>query len=655
MATKTITSSNWTGKIRITYTASNGTLKITEIEGTKTDSARSWDELIKSISVKVGSVTKTIKLSHYVDFPASGTWKAWGATDTSWTGITVTNPSFSTTMPSPAPSGSSLQGAKFSGNLTMSFNTYSITYDANGGTGAPSKQTKTHGTDLKLSTTKPTRAGYTFLRWVSTRSNGSTVNYQPGDSVTYEGNQTLVAQWSENYLTVNYYSNYATSFNGTYTALNTVNNNNVKIYTVQYYYDNSYSNGLLNYDSGSSLGMLRTGHTLTGNWGTSTSGGTLVNHNTSFASGQALAAAFGKSISSGSVSINVYAQWKANTYTITYNANGGTDAPAEQIKTHGVALTLSGDVPTRSGYAFLGWSTSSSSTSPTYYAGGSFTSNSNTTLYAVWEASGEKTIISLNKKIAKLTDGIRLNFDIKNSTNKHTIVWTSGSNSLTSHTNNSLSSGTFEYLLSEARFASWFSSSAAEINVTVTVTTYNSTGINLGTSSASFTLIITEELGKPSIPVATVTNKTTEGATITLTKPTFKYNATFAEWIATSNIGEVSISGDIITINVDSNINQTGVTTIQAVDSRGFLSNPVNIIWRVRKKDVCVFDNTFWSSSTPYVYVDGQWRKCGHAIYDNFAWISDGIKIDLVDKYLLTSEGYSLLTSDMLYLKGKKG
>lgn len=74
-------------------------------------------------------------------------------------------------------------------------------------------------------------------------------------------------------------------------------------------------------------------------------------------------------------------------FTITYNANGGSGAPNSQTKTYGVNLTLSSTSPTRTGYTFLGWSTSSTATSATYSAGGTFTSNANTTLYAVWRAN----------------------------------------------------------------------------------------------------------------------------------------------------------------------------------------------------------------------------------------------------------------------------
>lgn len=72
------------------------------------------------------------------------------------------------------------------------------------------------------------------------------------------------------------------------------------------------------------------------------------------------------------------------TFTITYNANGGSGAPVPQTKTSGKALTLSSTKPTRQGYTFLGWATSSSASSTQYNPGSSFTTDANTTLYAVW-------------------------------------------------------------------------------------------------------------------------------------------------------------------------------------------------------------------------------------------------------------------------------
>ncbi len=156
---------------------------------------------------------------------------------------------------------------------------YTIKYNANGGSGAPGNQTKWKDQTLTLSGTKPTRTGYSFLGW-STSSTATSATYSAG---------------------------------GTYTA-----------------------------NSAATL----------------------------------------------------YAVWKANTYTITYNANGGSGAPSIQTKTYGVTLTLSSVIPVRANYAFLGWSTSASANSPTYLAGGNYTANTAATLYAVWELSYKKPTIS---------------------------------------------------------------------------------------------------------------------------------------------------------------------------------------------------------------------------------------------------------------------
>lgn len=79
----------------------------------------------------------------------------------------------------------------------------------------------------------------------------------------------------------------------------------------------------------------------------------------------------------------LYAQWKPQTYTISYNANGGSGAPSSQTKTYGITLVLSSTTPTRSGYNFLGWATSSTATSANYSAGGNYVDNNSATLYAV--------------------------------------------------------------------------------------------------------------------------------------------------------------------------------------------------------------------------------------------------------------------------------
>lgn len=71
------------------------------------------------------------------------------------------------------------------------------------------------------------------------------------------------------------------------------------------------------------------------------------------------------------------------TYTVSFNANGGTGAPSSQIKSHNVDLTLTNAVPTRQGYTFSGWSDSATG-SKLWDAGGLYTQNSDATLYALW-------------------------------------------------------------------------------------------------------------------------------------------------------------------------------------------------------------------------------------------------------------------------------
>lgn len=155
---------------------------------------------------------------------------------------------------------------------------YTVSYNANGGSGAPSSQTKWYGAALTLSSTKPTRTGYTFQGW-ATSASGS-VAYAAGASYT------------------------------------------------------------------------------------------------------------------GNAALTLYAVWKANTYTISYNANGGSGAPGSQTKTYGTALTLSSTKPTRTNYTFKGWSLSANSTTVAYSAGGSYTENAGVTLYAVWQLNYTKPRIS---------------------------------------------------------------------------------------------------------------------------------------------------------------------------------------------------------------------------------------------------------------------
>lgn len=96
---------------------------------------------------------------------------------------------------------------------------YKVSFNANGGTSAPGSQTKYYKENLTLSTSKPSRSNYQFLRW-NTKADGSGVNYNPGDVYSEDKDLILYAQWQAIPNTNN------TSTGSTTSNNNASNNNN---------------------------------------------------------------------------------------------------------------------------------------------------------------------------------------------------------------------------------------------------------------------------------------------------------------------------------------------------------------------------------------------------------------------------------------------
>ena len=275
--------------------------------------------------------------------------------------------------------------------------TYTVSYDANGGSGAPGSQTKTQDATLTLSSTKPTRSGYTFLGW-ATSASATSATYKPGGSYTANASVTLYAVWSCNHASTktvwdtgckwrkvcnncgatlssgtthgpytygdwvfysgSQHSRYKTCIHGDYTTTEYASHNT----SAQYEQYSASQHKRYSYcaDCNSAIGSVSyEGHTFTN----STSNGQVVS----------------------TCKLCGYTKTSAQTYTISYNANGGSNVPASQTKVHGVTLTLSSTVPYRTNYEFVGWSASSSATTATYTAGGSYTGNVSVTLFAVWK------------------------------------------------------------------------------------------------------------------------------------------------------------------------------------------------------------------------------------------------------------------------------
>ena len=238
-----------------------------------------------------------------------------------------------------------------------------VTYDANGGVGAPGKQTVEKGKDLVLSTTKPTRSGYTFLGW-SLFKTSSAPSTQPGGtlcSITFD--ITLYAVWKSNSVcTVTYDANGGAGALGKQTV---EKGKNLVLSTAK---------------------PTRGGYTFLG-WALTKSASTPVCQP-------------GNTISISN-DITLYAVWKANTivYTVTYDANGGAGAPGKQTVEKGKNLVLSTTKPTRGGYAFEGWALTKSASKAVCQPGSTISISNDITLCAVW---GWKDVTSqfVGKRIA---------------------------------------------------------------------------------------------------------------------------------------------------------------------------------------------------------------------------------------------------------------
>jgi uncharacterized repeat protein (TIGR02543 family) len=124
-------------------------------------------------------------------------------------------------------------------------------------------------------------------------------------------------------------------------------------------------------DAGSSTTLptpSRSGFTFNG-WYTASSGGSFLG--------------LGGTSYTPSSSITIFAQWTAITFTVNWNANGGTVSPTSNSGVSGTVVTV--PTPTRSGFTFLYWASSPSGdfvTGPT--AGTNYTITANETWYARW-------------------------------------------------------------------------------------------------------------------------------------------------------------------------------------------------------------------------------------------------------------------------------
>lgn len=269
-------------------------------------------------------------------------WEKTHAAQTKYIDVKIEGKSQSAHLPVPVPAKTS----------------YTITYNANGGSGAPASQTKWYNETLKLQTGIPTKSGYTFLGW-STSSTATSATYAAGANYTANSAATLYAIWRKT-ITLTYDANGGSGAPSSQTGYAYNSNTSVSL-TI------------------SSTKPTKTGYTCIG-WSTSSTATTpSYNFSTAY---------------SFSANTKLYAVWKANQYSISYNNNGGSGTITAQTKTYNSALTLSnGSGFSRTGsvngvgveYELLRWNTKADGTGTNYALSGSAPNiTQNLTLYAVW-------------------------------------------------------------------------------------------------------------------------------------------------------------------------------------------------------------------------------------------------------------------------------
>lgn len=415
---------------------------------------------------------------------------------------------------------------------------YAVTYNANGGSGAPSSQTKWYGEALTLSSTKPTRTGYTFRGW-GTSSSATTVSYAAG--ATYTGNAalSLYALWSPITYSVTYNANGGSStpttqtkaYGSSVTLASAITRSSATTkYTVTYNYNgsgassttatatkttsytfyrwNTKSDGSgTNYSAGASY-STNASLSLYATW-TSSASTTSVTLPTPTRSGYTFGGWYRESACTNKVgnggasytptaSTTLYAKWTLSSWTVSYDANGGSGAPAAQTKVSGTALTLSSTVPKRSGYTFLGWSTNKTGTGTAYAAGGSYTSNAAATLYAVWAGVQVTSLTAYrsNSSGTRAEDGAYGHLSagwkaIGTIAGTVAVTATAGSTSITSSLSNRTGTKTASADLSNTSVATFGGSYAESTSVKVTVTATLSVSYGGSTQTVSASRVAT--------------------------------------------------------------------------------------------------------------------------------------------------------------------
>lgn len=310
------------------------------------------------------------------------------------------------------------------------------------------------GDTIDISMYVPTRLGYTFTGWFESDDNGETLAVAPVDKDTvYTSDTKLYAGWRANSYTVSYHDEYTSDLlllpgpqTFTYGVSGSITEQTITRTGYSFAgWSLSEDAAQVDYLPGQEVLSLASedgaeiklyavwaanNYTIVfdANGGSNAPGqqaGIKFDEEVALASGEPVRSGYrflGWSLTSGSivaayqpgdkvkglvandgVEVILYAVWAANNYTIEFNANGGSNAPADIQAQYDATVYIPRSTPSRYGYNFLGWARSKTATRAEYSAGASVSrltasSGGRVTLYAVWEA--DRFLLKYNSNVS---------------------------------------------------------------------------------------------------------------------------------------------------------------------------------------------------------------------------------------------------------------
>ncbi len=223
--------------------------------------------------------------------------------------------------------------------VTVQQKKYEVKYIGNNATGGSmSNSSHTYDVSKNLTANAYTRTGYHFDHWNTKADNSGT---------TYANQQSVKNLSSTNGAVVNLYARWSPN---TYSV---VYNGNGKT-------GGTMSNSSHTYDQTKSLSAnqyTKTGYTFTA-WNTKSDGS---------GAGYVDEKEVKNLTSTNGAKVNLYARWKANTYSVVYNGNGKTGGMmSNSSHTYDQAKNLSANQYTKTGYTFKSWNTKADGSGTTY-------------------------------------------------------------------------------------------------------------------------------------------------------------------------------------------------------------------------------------------------------------------------------------------------